>query len=105
MWGLACELSVGLRACACRICVGLRVCGNDGLCGLVKERRWEACSQPPSGNSWGWAQAQLGQRESTADPDLCVGHTAPLPPRPNLSPELQTHPNDQDFSSFPAGPA
>lgn len=41
MWGLVCELSgVGLRACGCGICVGLRECGNDGLCGLVKERRW-----------------------------------------------------------------
>lgn len=41
MWGLAWELSgVGLRACGCGICVGLRVCGNEGLCGLVKERRW-----------------------------------------------------------------
>lgn len=94
--------AVGLRACGCGICVGLRVCGNDGLCGLVKQRRWGACSQPPSGTVRVWAQAQPGQREAAADPELCVGCASLLPPGPYLPPELQTHPTNQNVSSSPA---
>lgn len=64
-----------------------------------------ACSQPPSGIWWGWAQAQFGQRESTEDPELRASCASLLPPCPNLPLELQAHSTDQKFSSSPAGAA
>lgn len=76
--------------------MGLRVCGNDGLCGLVKQRRWGSLFAASPGELAEMAQAQLGQRESEEDLELCVGYACLLPPCPNLSLELQTCPPDQD---------
>lgn len=105
MWGLACKLSsVGLRACGCGICVGLRECGNDGLCGLVKERRRGGLCAASLGELWGWAGAQPGQRGSAQAPEPCV-LCLPAASWRSPPPGLQTHPADQDFSPFLAGPA
>lgn len=77
-------------------CVVMTVCVD-----LWKRGGGEACSQPPSGN-WGWARAQLGQRESTED--LSSGSASPL--RCLLALTFpQNYKHVLDFSFYPAGPA